>query len=69
MAPTMDVLMFLHLFVYPLLLGANIVGFSLVVANMRQRWQFMLAVVLFWTGFGLFILAVEAHINYQTLCS
>lgn len=61
----MNELMFLHLFVYPMLLGGSLVGFTLAAVNCRYRWQFLLGVVLFWVCLGLFLLAVETHINYQ----
>jgi hypothetical protein len=65
----MDVMMFLHLFVYPMALGGSLVSFVLVASNAKARWQVMFAVALFWVTFGLFILAVQTHINYQDYAS
>lgn len=66
MEVTMDVLMFLHLFVYPMLLGGGLVGFVLTAANCKTRGHFIMCVILFWVCLGLFLLSVETHINYQT---
>jgi len=58
-----DVLTFLHLFVYPMLLGVNFVAF--VWAASRDR--IMLSMILFWAVLGSGFLAIEAHVNYLEL--
>ena len=65
----MDILMFLHLFVLPMFLGGSIIAFVLVASNAKVIWQIMFAVALFWVALGLFLWAVEAHINYQDYAS
>ena len=65
----MDVLMFLHLWVYPVMFGGFAVISVLLFANAVTRMQVLFAFVMTMAALLIFVVSMNTHITYQGYCS